>query len=358
MTLGSPVGSPAATPHAPPTGPAGGSPFLPSYLMGDVASPAALSGRLGGSGAGGGGGGGGGGGVAGSTSPNKTTATRQFSASTTVSTPGSPQPNKDPFFTTRLGPDKPGGGPPIQGLIGVRGPSTLPQSPILSARLGSPYIDQRVLGTPISGSPQAASSTYYSTPGSPYTSQHTPGPLYSSPQVFTPSREHHHHSFLGQESLQTSTTDSVGGGVEDSTWVTVFGFPPAAASYILTQFTQLGTVTRHHNPGSGNWMHLKYQTKLQARKALSKNGKVYSGNIMIGVVTCSDKTIMGEKENLSSTSATVLSPAVPTTPKANMRPLTQAYQTVHAEHEVVPKVSTPKKNDGLVSRAMQHLLGM
>lgn len=43
---------------------------------------------------------------------------------------------------------------------------------------------------------------------------------------------------------------------------------------------------------------------------------------------------MGEKENLSSTSATVLSPAASTTPKANMRPLTQAYQTVHAEHEV------------------------
>lgn len=41
MTLGSPVGSPAATPHAPPTGPSSGSPFLPSYLMGDVASPAA-----------------------------------------------------------------------------------------------------------------------------------------------------------------------------------------------------------------------------------------------------------------------------------------------------------------------------
>lgn len=46
------------------------------------------------------------------------------------------------------------------------------------------------------------------------------------------------------------------------------------------------------------------------------------------------QTIMGEKENLSSTSATVLSPAASTTPKANMRPLTQAYQTVHAEHEV------------------------
>lgn len=59
-----------------------------------------------------------------------------------------------------------------------------------------------------------------------------------------------------------SVSDSGGSGAEDSTWVTVFGFPPAAASYILTQFTQLGTVTRHHNPGSGNWMHLKYQVDI------------------------------------------------------------------------------------------------
>lgn len=44
----------------------------------------------------------------------------------------------------RLGPDKPGG-PPTQGLTGVRGPPTLTQSPI-PARLGSPFVDQRLLG--------------------------------------------------------------------------------------------------------------------------------------------------------------------------------------------------------------------
>lgn len=45
-------------------------------------------------------------------------------------------------------------------------------------------------------------------------------------------------------------------------WVTVFGFPPSAASFILSQFSQLGTILQHHIPPNGNWMHLKYQTKL------------------------------------------------------------------------------------------------
>ncbi|XP_047471550.1 nucleoporin NUP35-like [Penaeus chinensis] len=147
--------------------------------------------------------------------------------------------------------------------------------------------------------------------------------------------------------------------LEDS-WVTVFGFPAAAASYILTQFTQLGTIVEHRNPGTGNWMHLKYQTKLQARKALSKNGKVFSGNIMVGVVPCSDKAITGDKENMSANLSNVISPdsSMLGTPKSNMRPLTQAYQTAHAEHEVVPKVNTPKKNDSIVSKAMQHIFGL
>lgn len=327
MTLGSPVGSPTAPQHPPPVSSTSASTFIPSYLMGDVASPATSSGRVVGSG---------------STSPNKTT--RQFSSSTTASTPSSPQPSKDPFFSSRLGQDKPGG-PPTQGLIGFRGPPTLPQSPIPS-HLGSPYIDH-TQGTPVMG---------YGSPSTPITGFSTPlGPLpqslYNS-TLFTPSRDH--TSFLAQD-LQT-THESL-----EDTWVTVFGFPAASASYILTQFTQLGTITEHRNPGTGNWMHLKYQTKLQARKALSKNGKVFSGNIMVGVVPCTDKTLLGDKENLSTNISSIMSPyntSSTGTPKANMRPLTQAYQTARAEHEVVPKINTPKKNDGLVARAMQHILGL
>ena len=42
------------------------------------------------------------------------------------------------------------------------------------------------------------------------------------------------------------------------------------------------------NP-QGNWIHIQYQTKLQAQKALSKNGKVLGSSLMIGIMPCIDK---------------------------------------------------------------------
>lgn len=43
----------------------------------------------------------------------------------------------------------------------------------------------------------------------------------------------------------------------------------------------------------GNWMHLQYQSRLQARKALSKDGKVFGDAIMVGVKPCIDKVSIG-----------------------------------------------------------------
>lgn len=55
---------------------------------------------------------------------------------------------------------------------------------------------------------------------------------------------------------------------------------------------------------NGNWMHILYQSKLQAKKvnywmifkwllfifqALSKNGKIFGNDIMVGVQPCIDK---------------------------------------------------------------------
>lgn len=92
-------------------------------------------------------------------------------------------------------------------------------------------------------------------------------------------------------------------------------FPPASASYILLQFAQYGNILKHtvrkcegialnsscscrnnlfvnalwQMASPGNWMHLQYQSKLQARKALSKDGKVFGDTIMVGVKPCIDK---------------------------------------------------------------------
>ncbi len=91
-------------------------------------------------------------------------------------------------------------------------------------------------------------------------------------------------------------------------------FPPASASYILLQFAQYGNILKHvvstgkfqdcfiddlysikicffylQMSNTGNWMHVQYQSKMQARKALSKDGKIFGEAIMIGVKPCIDK---------------------------------------------------------------------
>ena len=48
-------------------------------------------------------------------------------------------------------------------------------------------------------------------------------------------------------------------------------------------------ITLHQVSTEGNWLHIHYQSKLQAKKALSKNGKVFGNSIMVGVAPCIDK---------------------------------------------------------------------
>jgi len=67
-----------------------------------------------------------------------------------------------------------------------------------------------------------------------------------------------------------------GDAAADPTWITVFGFNNSATSFILKQFRQYGIILQHViNQDGGNWIHIQYKTKIQAKKAMSKNGKVY-----------------------------------------------------------------------------------
>lgn len=118
----------------------------------------------------------------------------------------------------------------------------------------------------------------------------------------------------------------------DQCWMTVFGFPPSAASYILDQFSQYGTIIQHRVFPNSNWIHILYQSKLDAKKALSKNGKVFGSGIMVGVQQCIDKSVMGsfessfqaqDKSRLSKTST--------------IRPLTAAYQASTSSNQVCPR---------------------
>ncbi|KAM9343517.1 nucleoporin NUP35 isoform 2-T2 [Pholidichthys leucotaenia] len=200
--------------------------------------------------------------------------------------------------------------------------------------------------------------------------------------VATPLHTHRHASFpVMQSPLSARQASTPGTGVQqlclspaqvdpfysqgeslssddqlDQTWVTVFGFPPASASYILLQFAQYGNILKHTMASPGNWMHLQYQSKLQARKALSKDGKVFGDSIMVGVKPCIDKSVMESGEAIS-TPLSNSSSALHSTPRSAIRPLSSAYRSPGGDYQVVADRQMPRKDDSFVSKAMEYMFG-
>lgn len=327
MTMGTPTS---------PTSPGSQSQFLPSYLLGEsfshshTASP--MSSRLW-SGSGG--------------SPPR--STHRPGSITSPNTSGLLQ--STPRLETSIrGKDK-AGAPPIRSLLQSSSPAHSGMNSPFSTP--SQYPSRTGLSTPApptSGLNHSLHETMYATPD--HSGMNT-SRLPTSPAQLDP-------FYTQGESL---TPDDV----LDETWITVFGFPPPAASYILQEFSQYGNILKHVITTEGNWMHIHYQSKIQAKKALSKNGKILGNNIMVGVSHCIDKKVMdGEKEN-ENTNTSCPSYNTPTnrftsTPKGQLRntpirPLTAAYMAAKSEHEVVPNSQAPKKNTGVISKAMEYMFG-
>lgn len=130
-------------------------------------------------------------------------------------------------------------------------------------------------------------------------------------------------------------------------WITVFGFPQSATGLILSHFSQCGTIMdKMFAPQNGNWVHLKFSSRLECDKALNYNEKILANNIMIGVTYCKDLSIV-DKENL-----------VDNTQVCRVRPLVQvAYKSAQCETAVVPSPSAPQRSSGIVNKAMDLLFG-
>ncbi|XP_050023474.1 nucleoporin NUP35-like isoform X1 [Dermacentor andersoni] len=136
-------------------------------------------------------------------------------------------------------------------------------------------------------------------------------------------------------------------GYSDETWVTVFGFPPSASSYFLQQFSQYGTIVKYKVSSEGNWMHLCYQSRLQAKKALSKNGKVFGSHTMVGVKACGLPDQPGQASSSKENTATI-----------EARPLVQAYRASASRRQVtLPETPTPRRDTTVASRALEYLFG-
>ncbi|XP_002026792.2 nucleoporin Nup35 [Drosophila persimilis] len=143
-------------------------------------------------------------------------------------------------------------------------------------------------------------------------------------------------------------------------WVTIFGYVPGNSSMVLQHFTLCGTIMEvSHAPKNGNWMHVRFSSRIESDKALNFNEKVIGGNVMVGVTRCTDRTIV-DKENCNASSSTSFNGGEqaqsPISPK--IRPFVQqSYKLAQNDAKVVPAKDVPTKSNGLVDKAMDLLFG-
>ncbi|XP_043288999.1 nucleoporin Nup35 [Venturia canescens] len=162
-------------------------------------------------------------------------------------------------------------------------------------------------------------------------------------------------------------------------WVTVFGFPPNTINTVLSHISnRVRIVDKHPAPHpQSNWIHLKCATEQEAQRALTCNGNIVSGPIMIGVTPCMDEGVIltPDKENrgkFNGSMRIVASPGKSNDPTSllksghnlrspikiqNARPLATGYNQHLSPQAVRSPESVPQRSTGLVSKAMEYVFG-
>ncbi|KAF4518365.1 hypothetical protein B566_EDAN007092 [Ephemera danica] len=81
---------------------------------------------------------------------------------------------------------------------------------------------------------------------------------------------------------------------EAQMWVTAFGFPASMTPSVLTWLSNCGSVTVRHLPSSSraNWLHLRFSSPAEARRALARNLHLLGPDTMLGVAPCTNKDVM------------------------------------------------------------------
>ncbi|XP_078431891.1 mitotic phosphoprotein N' end (MPPN) family protein [Wolffia australiana] len=90
------------------------------------------------------------------------------------------------------------------------------------------------------------------------------------------------------------------GSTEEEEWITVYGFSPCDTNLVLRELEKCGFIQKHvPGPGDANWMHVLYQNRYDAQKALLKNGMQISGGLIVGVkpVEPAQRIFLSEKPN-------------------------------------------------------------
>ncbi|OQS07952.1 hypothetical protein THRCLA_00059 [Thraustotheca clavata] len=133
-------------------------------------------------------------------------------------------------------------------------------------------------------------------------------------------------------------------GNDEQYWVTVFGFAAVDMEAILKHFQSMGDVTQYRY-GRGNWLYVRYRTRLQAEKALSESGATLAGSVMIGVKRC----LVSEMDADTPVVQGNTNPKIPT-------------PIVSRELQVAPNevdfMNTPRRQNDICSRFLRFIFNV
>jgi len=151
--------------------------------------------------------------------------------------------------------------------------------------------------------------------------------------------------------------------VDDSleNWVTIFGFTSSQVQAVLTHFSQYGLITRTKPSASNcNWIHVRYDSSIQANDAMCRNGRLISSNLMVGVIKCSDMTVLGDyvaPKNRIPTDESRFYSASPLSPiNASSNQFVRSLRSPTLI-QTTAQSNGPMKSMGIASRTVQRLFG-
>ncbi|XVF74527.1 hypothetical protein PTKIN_Ptkin13bG0117400 [Pterospermum kingtungense] len=149
------------------------------------------------------------------------------------------------------------------------------------------------------------------------------------------------------------------GNLDEEEWVTVYGFSPADTNLVLREFEKCGVILKHvPGPRDANWMHILYQNRSDAQRALSKNGMQINGVLIIGVKLVDPMQREALSERLNNQGFMTLPPSSSRTSElSDFRPSRPYYlQNGNANaRQSGGAIANPTKSLG--SKVMEYLFG-
>ncbi|KAL4039471.1 hypothetical protein IC575_003125 [Cucumis melo] len=149
--------------------------------------------------------------------------------------------------------------------------------------------------------------------------------------------------------------------LNEEEWVTVYGFSPADTNLVLREFEKCGEILKHlPGPRDANWMHILYQNRSDAQKALNKNGIQINGVLIVGVKPVDPMHRQALDEKLNNPGFMVIPPVSSRTSellatRGPMLPYSLQNGNTSARHSG-GAIASPSKS--LVSKVMDLMFGV